>query len=112
MPRHFFLTWRYSFHKAMIDKKGHNWQRSTSISPGTAVFCAKNSSTTVNLTKPSSLTFAGSGWRPSKATLWAFMLLPTTAPSSGDCHCSHKVDAPPAPLDWLQFWDCFSYELT
>ena len=23
----------------------------------------------------------------------------------------HKVDAPPAPLDWLQFWDCFSYEL-
>jgi len=23
----------------------------------------------------------------------------------------HQVDAPPAPLDWLQFWDCFSYEM-
>jgi hypothetical protein len=23
----------------------------------------------------------------------------------------HKADAPPAPLDWLQFWDCFSYEM-
>jgi hypothetical protein len=24
----------------------------------------------------------------------------------------HKVDAPPVPLDWLQFWDCFSYEVS
>ena len=23
----------------------------------------------------------------------------------------HKPDAPPRPLDWLQFWDCFSYEV-
>jgi hypothetical protein len=23
----------------------------------------------------------------------------------------HKIDAPAIPLDWLQFWDCFSYEI-
>jgi hypothetical protein len=23
----------------------------------------------------------------------------------------HKVDAPVVPLDWLEFWDCFSYEI-
>jgi len=23
----------------------------------------------------------------------------------------HKVTAPVAPLDWLEFWDCFSYEI-
>jgi hypothetical protein len=24
----------------------------------------------------------------------------------------HKVSAPIVPLDWLQFWDCFSYQIT
>jgi hypothetical protein len=24
----------------------------------------------------------------------------------------HKTDAPPQPLDWLEFWDCFSSEIT
>jgi hypothetical protein len=24
----------------------------------------------------------------------------------------HKPDAPAQPLDWLQFWDCFSYEIS
>ena len=24
----------------------------------------------------------------------------------------HKTDAPNVPLDWLEFWDCFSYELS
>ncbi len=24
----------------------------------------------------------------------------------------HKAEAPKVPLDWLQFWDCFSYEVT
>jgi hypothetical protein len=24
----------------------------------------------------------------------------------------HREDAPALPLDWLQFWDCFSYEVT
>jgi hypothetical protein len=24
----------------------------------------------------------------------------------------HKSDAPSVPLDWLQFWDCFSYEVS
>jgi hypothetical protein len=24
----------------------------------------------------------------------------------------HKADAPETPLDWLQFWDCFSYEVS
>src|SRR5215472_10615119 len=24
----------------------------------------------------------------------------------------HKPGAPMQPLDWLQFWDCFSYEVT
>jgi hypothetical protein len=24
----------------------------------------------------------------------------------------HKSDAPIVPLDWLQFWDCFSYEVS
>ena len=24
----------------------------------------------------------------------------------------HKKEAPVQPLDWLQFWDCFSYEVT
>jgi hypothetical protein len=24
----------------------------------------------------------------------------------------HKQEAPTQPLDWLQFWDCFSYEVT
>jgi hypothetical protein len=24
----------------------------------------------------------------------------------------HKSDAPNVPLDWLQFWDCFSYEIS
>ena len=24
----------------------------------------------------------------------------------------HKTEAPVQPLDWLQFWDCFSYEVT
>lgn len=24
----------------------------------------------------------------------------------------HKKDAPIVPLDWLQFWDCFSYEVS
>lgn len=24
----------------------------------------------------------------------------------------HKPDAPAQPLDWLQFWDCFGYEIT
>jgi hypothetical protein len=23
----------------------------------------------------------------------------------------HKQNAPEVPLDWLQFWDCFSYEI-
>ncbi len=25
---------------------------------------------------------------------------------------AHKVSAPTVPLDWLQFWDCFSYDVT
>ena len=25
---------------------------------------------------------------------------------------AHKVSAPTVPLDWLQFWDCFSYDIT
>jgi len=33
-----FLTWRYFFGKAMLDKKGNNWQLSASISPGSTVF--------------------------------------------------------------------------
>ncbi len=24
----------------------------------------------------------------------------------------HKPETPMQPLDWLQFWDCFSYEMT
>ena len=24
----------------------------------------------------------------------------------------HKAEAPNVPLDWLQFWDCFSYEIS
>ena len=71
---------RYSCGKTTLDKEGNNWQRSTLTSRGSTVFSARNFSTTVNLTKASSLTFVFSAPHLSKATLLAFMFSPTAAP--------------------------------